>query len=784
MDNELGDDYIRRIAAFIRANEHGLAAATLIRKRPRKGANASDPAPTSFLNPLGWFTGGESGPATASAKPVILSFDVHHLFYLLMRMEAIGLDVGSLDVRVENPSRPMNYVNVFQGTDRSDALSLRSFATTFSAVSKLSLGAPWWGRPAPPTVDQELKFIYSSFTKIPTLSLHAPEPRMIAELANEAPNENAVPLDVFKNLQSLECVDIDPRTIIGWDRLAESLIRLTIKKSGLEDISDVFVGAVMDDQARREGRAGTDRLRRIPKPPPSRQSSFYSTRLPDTVPEDPEDTPEDTNTISDSPTDLSVPEKVPDADDTPMPTPKRELPSLKWAFLRQLCLADNALTFLPSAPLSYLTSLTHLDLSSNLLVSVPAGLSALYNLVSLNLSDNMIDSVLGIYTMLGGVTTLNLSKNRLDNICGLERLLALERVDLRQNVIEESAEIGRLAILPNISEIWVESNPLCEFEEGYRIRIFDLFSKEGKNILLDGTPPTFYEKRYLTSPPPEQMTSSRPVSVAQSPPVVPVGSPSPRVNGLKSIPAKTASPKDSPPTSNPPSHAASPQLAAVRGRKKKNKRIVELDGGSDAGSSRSASHTRVTSEVTNAASAAAAGRRTESPAAKAKPPVPPVEKSTKMPSTQEAPVAGSSKDANPDSPPTATSSSITVVPRVKPVTRHSRHRTELAPATPSSDKQFFDEPQQEDDRRKVAHRRSATMSSKSASRRARVSASVYEPPPDHSNADPNSKTSEGKPFSEAEAFRARIEALRSDMGDGWLKVFNQSHLGSPGVPSS
>jgi hypothetical protein len=28
---------------------------------------------------------------------------------------------------------------------------------------------------------------------------------------------------------------------------------------------------------------------------------------------------------------------------------------------------------------------------------------------------------------------------------------------------------------------------------------------------------------------------------------------------------------------------------------------------------------------------------------------------------------------------------------------------------------------------------------------------------------------------EADAFRARIEALRSEMGDGWLKVFTQSN---------
>ena len=70
------------------------------------------------------------------------------------------------------------------------------------------------------------------------------------------------------------------------------------------------------------------------------------------------------------------------------------------------------------------------------------------------------------------------------------------------------------------------------------------------------------------------------------------------------------------------------------------------------------------------------------------------------------------------------------------------------------------------------HKRAATVASRSSARRNRVSASLYEPPtPDDDKKD--------NQFSEAEAFRARIEALRSDMGEGWLKVFNQSQIGSP-----
>ncbi|EMD37712.1 hypothetical protein CERSUDRAFT_136476 [Gelatoporia subvermispora B] len=719
MDTEAGDDYIRRIAEYIRTHEQRLAAAVFARKRRAKvGSDAS------LLNPFSWF--GSENAAPADVKPVILSLDEHHLFYLLMRMEAVGLDVGSIDVKVESPARPMNYINVFPNSDKSETLSLASFRSSLSAVSRLSLGAGWWGRPLPPSVDAELKYIYSCFTKLPALSLHAPESKLITELANEAPNENAVPLDVFKNLQTLQCDDVDPRTLLGWDRLAEGLRSLTIKRSGLEDVSDIFISAVTDDQARREGNVNTVRKRRHSHAP-SRQSSFSGTRLPESVPEDAEDAP---GTVENTP--------KPPSPELPLPA------SLKWDFLRHLSLSDNALTFLPTTFLPCLTSLTHLDLSSNLLVSVPPGLSALYSLVSLNLSDNMIESVLGIYTMLGQVLYLNLSHNRLESICGLERLLALERVDIRNNRIEESAEVGRLATLPNIAEVWIEGNPFVEMEEGYRIRCFDYFWRESKNILLDGTPPGFYEKQYLTSPPPEQMTSTRPPSVAYSPPVVAVGSPSP-VSGAQHHRA----PSQASPMSLPSSHPASPHIAPVvgRGRRKKNKRIVDLDGESEAGSSRSGSHARVGSDV---------GKRTASPmkpitkVAEATRPRPSGETVVEVQRVPDAPVAAPAI-------------------RPPPRSRHSRSQTEFAGTVrgvAGEMTSFANQP--------GSLRKSSTIS-RAAGRRARISPSVYEPS--------TAEREEGTQLKEADEFRARIEALRSDMGEGWLKVFQQSQLGSPGIAS-
>ena len=717
MEVEAGDDYLRRVAQFIRDNSQSLAEGGF---GPRRYAPRRQDSSGNLFNPLYWVgLDASSQQQAAQSKPKTLTVDTHHLSYILIRLEALGINVGTLDVKLENPSRPTSYIN-FAPSDNTDTLSLSSFRSSLSAVSNLSLGPSWWTKTVPPSIDVELKYIYSSFTKLPALSVRSPGPKIISELKNDPTNDCAIPLDSFKNLQSLECVDIDPRVLLGWDRVAESVRSLTVKRGGMEDVSDVFIGLVLDDQATREGQGTTLRRKRVSSRP-SHQGSFHATRLPDSVPE----VSEDAHT-----------------DEEPAETPK--LPSWKWGFLKHLSLADNSLTFFPTSPLPYLTSVTHLDLSSNLLVSVPPGLSALYNLISLNLSDNMIDSVLGIYQRLGSIISINLSKNRLESICGLERLTALERVDIRHNTLDESAEVGRLAVLPNIKEVWVEGNPLTEIEEGHRIRCFDYFWKEGKTITLDGAQPGFYEKRHLTESIPEQMRSSRPASTTlNSPPIIAVGNAQPDVK--KSTPQISPVPSTS--NSQNASPALGPSMVQHRGRRKKNKRIVNLDGGADDSEESVRARSRSTVGVKSEGKEAVKLQVEEGPSSPPRPS--PIIESTSP---------GRAIPQPPDR--------LVFSPPSKKGSRHSRGRTESSmpvedvgelPSLPSLS---------------IATVGSLKLKSKAAIRRARATASTFEPPRGAGDSDQS-----------PEAFRAKVEALRADMGDGWLKVLNQSHLGSPGVAS-
>ena len=743
MDYRRGDDYLRNVASFIRSNEARLAeAAFQRRRRPRQ---SQPPSSGLTFNPLQWFSS-DSTQQSTRPKPLMFVIDTHHLFYILTRLEALRYNVGSLDVKVIAPSRPMNYIDVFHGKDTSDTTSLSSIRTSLSTVSRLSLGVGLWGRPELPSLDQELKYIFSSFTKIPALLLQAPGPKQIEELAGDAPNENALPLDIFRNLQSLECIDIDPRTLLGWDRLSESLWSLTVIRSGLDDVSHLFIDAVSGDSSRRQPTPTAPRPRG-----PSRQSSFHSTPLPETIAESIEETVE-----------------TPISDDLPHPPPVTEsptsshLPSSKWAFLRFLSLCDNSLTFIPTKSLLHLTSLTQLDLSSNLLVSIPPGLSSLYNLISLNVSDNMIDTVQGIYKKLGQVLTIDISRNRLDSLAGLERLVALERVNVGHNRLEESGEVGRLALLPNIAEVCVEGNPFTDIESDYRVKCFDFFWKEGKTILLDGSQAGFYEKLNLTSQPPEQMNSTRPIGKAHSPSTLPVGVTTTAAIAMPPAASNRASPSSSPAFSPSSSYHQSPLLTgtSAKTRKKRVKRIVDLDADSGGDAARlSATGSEETSKYSGGPAVPARSPRAEL---------------TSLPSVTEPELTLATAPLPAMDTTTPVRSAIHLPPLdvAGLASKHRRSQTEYTPASATAESgtasSVFSHTPSE---RTMSVR---TSSRRSAARHGRAATSVFDTPTTKPD---DVLMGEGmeREIKEADAFRARIEALRSEMGDGWLKVFTQSN---------
>ncbi|ETS61611.1 putative leucine-rich protein [Moesziomyces aphidis] len=446
MDSIPADKWVGEYARWLRVHEAKLgdaAASAAAAKRNAAAAKSASDASASTLSSTFW------------------NVNPHNLYYLLIRFEALGLPVGSLDTNIPVAARPTSYFSFVaanaSGKDRDDTMSISSMASRISVVSSsFSSSLSWFGgSTARADPSSDIKYIYSCFTKIPSLRLGPIPARRLIQDFEDCPGQSAVPLDVFKNLHLLELDDVDPRTLLGWDRLCIQLRSLSCKKSNIEDLTDLLVDLVILDTRRRRGeRVDPKRLRRF-DPPPAESETDAAPSLP------------------------------------------KDMPSLAWHFLRHLNLSSNNLTFVPVEPLLALSALTHLDLSSNLLNVVPPSLSHLPALVSLNISDNLIDSVLGIYDALPVVRVLNLAKNRLESLCGLERLYALQRVDLRANAIFEAGEVGRLAPLPAIAEVWVKDNPLVEELVDYRVDCFAEFAREGRTIALDGEAPGFFERQRI-----------------------------------------------------------------------------------------------------------------------------------------------------------------------------------------------------------------------------------------------------------------------------------------------
>lgn len=337
-----------------------------------------------------------------------LHLDVHHLYFLLVQFEHLGLDIGDPALLGEIPAAAVVETET-SVEDETKAPSIMSVGSIASTMSTLSLSSGWslWQKKAPQTrpLYEDVEHIYKFLARVSALkiemNLHVDpqngttqsSQRVIVGYEKPLPQDGSVifSLTPFRKLEFLELAGVHPRCIDGWPSLHTRLKSLVITKAGVEDAADVLETQVKDGWERHS----VDQEKRSPE----------------------------------------------------------------WSQLKMLSLADNNLTTLDSEPLQLIRSVTHLNLSSNLLIDVPAALSNLYNLQSLNLSYNMISFTTGINTVLGNIQELDLRGNRLTVLAGLDRLWALERIDLRDNRIEDAGEVGRLTVLPNIEDIWVQGNP-------------------------------------------------------------------------------------------------------------------------------------------------------------------------------------------------------------------------------------------------------------------------------------------------------------------------------------
>ncbi|KAJ5121857.1 hypothetical protein N7526_008794 [Penicillium atrosanguineum] len=541
LNTEDGQLFIKNLASFVRTHEKALANALQLRRQFKNVATPQSPS----LTPLELFLllsiiGVRSVlRAIENIKPAKLTLTPHHLFYLLSRFEELSIAVGPMNVRLENihTEASQSYVSFLNKPQRSkgDGASIHSVSSVRSVMSGMSglwssfgMGsrdAATKSDKARLALEVDLKYLYSAFTKIPCLRLAPDHRARLIRGYEEFPFDTAVPLHSFKNLSALEIIDIDYRSFYGWDRLSEQLRTLSIKRAHLDDPADLLTRIVLDDIDKRRRRSAKSQQ----SPPLGWTSTTGSqpVQAPDhsiSAPgsprwrnrirkqHQPQVDPDDTSWIggrsqrirrtgsgSSNSSDTSGGYRT-GSSSTLLPG---VLPPSKWRFLRHLGLPENDLTSISAASLAPVANtLNSLDLSSNLLTEVPDSLATLMALRALNLSYCMIESLHSISrNPLPAITALNLRGNRLRSLAGIERLLSLERLDLRDNNLMDPTEMARLTSLPEIREIWVSGNPFVKTHSGYRVVIMNLFRRTpgyAEDIIIDGRGPGYTERKQLT----------------------------------------------------------------------------------------------------------------------------------------------------------------------------------------------------------------------------------------------------------------------------------------------
>ncbi|KAI4175052.1 MAG: hypothetical protein LQ346_008137 [Caloplaca aetnensis] len=586
---------LQNLAHFVRTHEKALANALQPRRQGNKSGQSgqqtidvsqkplvvpqSSEANSSISSALvAALSLGTLGFASQNVKAAKLALTSHHLFYLLSRFEEIGITVGPLNVRTENlhsEASPANYVSFLGQSQRlrgrSDGDSIRSVSSVRSVMS--GMAALWSGFGSSNSVAKtekaqgqlvlDLKYLFSSFTKVPCLRLAPDRRARLIRGYEEFPFDTAVPLLAFKNLSALELCDVDFRQFFGWDKLAEQLRSLTLKRAHVDDINDVLTSIVLDDMdkhRRRSSKAQSSPVLAWPLSPPV--PVFEAVKLSSTL-----SSPAAEHNVQPSKSgqiDRMPPARSASASPN-RPTSSRHnaairhvrsnsrkvkrsgsgssdssvhstsprvgtrwaasssnlllagtLPSSKWRFLRHLSLADNALTSISARGLAPLANSLHsLDLSSNLFTEVPDGLANLIVLRALNLSNCMIGSLQSLIRgPLPAINALNLRANRLTSIIGVEKLLSLERLDLRENKIGDPAELARLTGLPDFREVWIMQNPFTQSHTNHRVVIFNLFRRTPglvNDISIDASGPAYNERQQLI----DRVVETEPVSVVR-----------------------------------------------------------------------------------------------------------------------------------------------------------------------------------------------------------------------------------------------------------------------------
>jgi hypothetical protein len=313
------------------------------------------------------------------------------------------------------------------------------------------------------TVDEDVQFIYQCLRKLVSVRIGPFGKRRILDADDclDKPEGIRVSLGAFTSIRRIEIIKLSPLAFTGWMRLQAQLEYVGCRGK-LERVEDLLLETLRLEMHRRETMLLEAKANNGSCPQCARMSTIT-------------EVDEDFQTVYKCETCINATSTAASSSYDPKNTQTSKSlsagekglqssftlsPTEVWPKLAVLDLASNSFTDIPGRPFVYAWRCTELNLSHNLLNTWPEALADLTQLRILDLSYNMIESLSGATGTLATLTTLSLRANRLRNLAGLEHLSMLEQLDVRDNRIEDPAEIGRLVGLPLLRSIRVEGNAL------------------------------------------------------------------------------------------------------------------------------------------------------------------------------------------------------------------------------------------------------------------------------------------------------------------------------------
>ena len=132
----------------------------------------------------------------------------------------------------------------------------------------------------------------------------------------------------------------------------------------------------------------------------------------------------------------------------------------RWSLLKQLTISETSISSVNRQSFKNLTNLVKLNLSSNLLESVPEGLEQLTNLRYLNLADNKITNLKGVENIIS-LIKLDIRKNPIKNLQPLIKLATKTQYQVYISSASTSSSSSSSSSIP------IDSMRLLELEIDY-----------------------------------------------------------------------------------------------------------------------------------------------------------------------------------------------------------------------------------------------------------------------------------------------------------------------------